>query len=302
MQIPAFPFWSMPMSRFPSSFPLVCVVALAGLCAQPVGAQDYGSGWLDVAQGMRQNMGQQEALRDRMRMANASNKAAQKRDVTRSRADAPRTRPSNDAQPADPATEGLFAQAAASVMRVARSKGPPPASDVSPARFQSSSRVRDRVVQRFVALLDQSDGLERDQIRAFLESGSLKRDFDAVLDKFGFDKHNLADVVSAYYIGMWEVGNGRYMSDQQARAVRAALAPALVRDTNLGALSQEQKQEAAETYTLLVMLAILNQQVLDKQGQASAAKVFREGVYKGVLRQGVDLRRLDVGTNGFVLR
>ena len=50
------------------------------------------------------------------------------------------------------------------------------------------------------------------------------------------------------------------------------------------------------------MLAILNQQVLDKQGQASAAKVFREGVYQGVLRQGVDLRRLDVGSNGFVLR
>ena len=84
MQIPAFPFWSMPMSRFPSSFPLVCVVALAGFCAQPVRAQDYGSGWLDVAQGMRQNMGQQEALRDRMRMANASNKAARKRDVTQS--------------------------------------------------------------------------------------------------------------------------------------------------------------------------------------------------------------------------
>jgi len=302
MQIPAFPFWSMPMSRLPSSFPLACVVALAGLCAQPVGAQDYGSGWLDVAQGMRQNMGQQEALRDRMRMANAGNKATQEKAVAQSRVAAPRTRSSHDAQPADPATEGLFAQAAASVMRVARTKAPPPTSDASAARFQSSSRVRDRVVQRFVALLDQSDGLEREQIRAFLESGSLKRDFDAVLDKFGFDKHNLADVVSAYYIGMWEVGNGRYMSDQQAKAVRNALAPALVRDTNLRTLSQVQKQEAAETYTLLVMLAILNQQVLDKQGQASAAKVFREGVYKGVLRQGVDLRRLDVGSNGFVLR
>ena len=35
-------------------------------------AQDYGSGWFGVAEGMRQNLGQQEALRDRMRISKAA--------------------------------------------------------------------------------------------------------------------------------------------------------------------------------------------------------------------------------------
>jgi hypothetical protein len=39
-------------------------------------AQDYGSGWSDVSEGSRQNLMQQEALRDRMRTSEAARRNA----------------------------------------------------------------------------------------------------------------------------------------------------------------------------------------------------------------------------------
>ena len=175
-------------------------------------------------------------------------------------------------------------------------------SSLAGAKFQPSSDVRQRVIERFVVLVDQGGDLEREKIHDFLSTGHLNRDFNGLLDRLGFDKHNLADVMSAYYIGMWEVSNGRYLRDDQARAVRNALAPEFVRNTNLVKLSSAQKQEAAETYTLLVMLAVFDYQILRKSNDAVATKAFQDTVYRGALRQGVDLRKLDIGERGFMLR
>jgi hypothetical protein len=264
-------------------------------------AQDYGSGWFGVAEGMRQNLGQQEALRDRMRMSKTVRPDSEKKTA--------KTKAANGAGAGTEehrvAPSGtLFVQAAERVMHSARGAAVAPGTDslLAAAKFQPSSEVRQRVIERFVALVDQGGDLEREKIRDFLSTGRLNRDFNGLLDRLGFDKHNLADVMSAYYVGMWEVSNGRYLHDDQAKAVRNALAPEFVRNTNLVKLTSAQKQEAAETYTLLVMLAVFDYQTLRKGNDAVAAKAFQDTVYRGALRQGVDLRKLDVGERGFVLR
>ena len=52
---------------------LLLILALLPCAAH---AQDYGSGWSDVSEGSRQNLMQQEALRDRMRTSEAARRDA----------------------------------------------------------------------------------------------------------------------------------------------------------------------------------------------------------------------------------
>ena len=255
----------------------------------PALAQDYGAGWFDVSRGIGQAFGQQEALRDRMRVTREADPAEAA------------TAPVADEQnPGDSDAEKTIFQQVADALRHAAGTSqarttPPEITAI--ARFKASPAVRERVARRFVTLLEQNNVDESGQIRALLASGSLSRDFDAVLDQFGFDKANLAHVITAYYIGMWEVANGQSLTAEQARAVCDGLAPVLVRETDIGALSEAQKQEVAESYTLLVMLAVLNQQVLGPQDMSA----FRQSVYRDVLRQGVNLYRLSVDEHGFSL-
>ncbi len=167
--------------------------------------------------------------------------------------------------------------------------------------FERSPQITRKVGERFAKSYEgkiQPELLEA--IMAELQSGMLQKKFERMMAGIGFDPHNLVDVMAAYYICIWQIANDDDVSDQQTAAIRDSVAPSLAAILEERKLDDAHKQEVAETHMLLITLFSSNLTRLEQGGDATALARYRDEVYRDVLRQGVDLRRLSVTERGFV--
>src|SRR3546814_307461 len=116
-------------------------------------------------------------------------------------------------------------------------------------RFHRTWKVEKDVRQRLLdsLLRTTSDPEDREQIEASVADGAIWREFDRTLGFVGYSSSNLADATTAYYVIAWQVVSGEQAIDHLAgiRVVRDSVALALLRDPEVAAMSDADKQEAA---------------------------------------------------------
>ena len=176
---------------------------------------------------------------------------------------------------------------------------PASAANLAALQFQPSSAVSTAVLDRIAR---QFGGRQPDSYRqALLREGMLAK-FDALLQQYGYDSHNVADAFTAYLVLSWEVVNNGSATQNRAGidAVRRHMQQALARDARFVAMPDAQKQEMAETFAYLAMIASSTRSALQRKGDPMGLAKLQDGVNGTARKMGVDLRNVKLTSQGFV--
>ena len=146
------------------------------------------------------------------------------------------------------------------------------------------------------------DPKQAPRIQSLMLSGVIWRDYDALLNRLGYSGRNVADVLTSYYIGSWEIVNQSVVTPDLWRAVRNQVARALSRSPEIMLMSDIEKQRSAETLGIVTAVTNANRQSLTIQGDQIGLLALQSAVYESLMTQGIDLKRLFVTGRGFIQR
>jgi hypothetical protein len=163
--------------------------------------------------------------------------------------------------------------------------GPAPAIDPDAARalhFTSTPAAHDSVLANVADFLAHGDRNAAPGIRGTLASSDVLAQFDGVLQQYGWNKDDLADVYAAYLVMSWEVINGGDATEHVPgiAAVRAKVRQALAANAKLRGLGDTDKQKAAETLAYLAVIASASQDTPAMVRDPASMAKLRAGVSK----------------------
>jgi len=197
------------------------------------------------------------------------------------------------------AVSGIFSRAAVgSVGRRPQAVPPAPHAGFTP----SASATRAAREKLATALADVQPATNRAMILRELNSGVLQAEFSRLLRSRRMTPHDMADVMTTFLVITWEVASGVDSRPFAAGygALRNALRAEMAVDPDWKALDSAQKQEAAETMTVLAMLALATRETLVLQEDAARQQQLRAQVRDAVQAFGIDLDQVQFTDAGFV--
>lgn len=150
--------------------------------------------------------------------------------------------------------------------------------------------------------LSQATGVDRDRLLGELNSGEIQSEHARLLRQFGMNPDNLGDVMAAYWIGMWEIVNGREPNGREVSAAYRQLQAIFVSNPQLASLSDADKQRTAETLGNMMMFGYIAYIQLKNSGDSAGLQQLQQDVYGFTKQQGLDLRALNLTDRGFVTR
>lgn len=136
-----------------------------------------------------------------------------------------------------------------------------------------------------------------------LNSGVVQAEFARQLRAARMTPHDMADVMTGFLVTTWEVASGKDAVPQVLgyNALRNALRAEMAADPAWKALSSAQKQDAAETMTVLAMLALATRESLALHKDQARQEQLRAGVRDAVQAvYGVDLSSVEFTQAGFI--
>ena len=177
--------------------------------------------------------------------------------------------------------------------------GPISAASLAALQFRPSSEVSAQVLDRIAR---QFGGHQPDTYRQALARDDMLAKFDTLLRQYGYDSHNVADAFTAYLVLSWEVVNNGSIGQNRAGidAVRHNMQRALARNPRFVAMPDAQKQEMAETFGYLAMIASATRSELQRKGDPASLARLQDGVNGTARKMGVDLRGIKLTPQGFV--
>ena len=181
----------------------------------------------------------------------------------------------------------------------ARRGNAPGQANLAALQFQPSAAVSQAVLDRIAR---QFGGRQPDTYRQALVREGMLAKFDALLAHYGYRNHDVADAFTAYLVLSWEVVNNGSIGANRAGidAVRHNMQQALARNPRFVAMPDAQKQEMAETFGYLAMIAASTRGELQRKGDSGSLAKLQDGVNGTARRMGVDLRAIELTPQGFV--
>jgi len=170
------------------------------------------------------------------------------------------------------------------------------------ASFRPTSDVTTEVNSRFIDMMSRGQPDKRDEIARALDSGAFLRTFDGLMSSYNFDSLNLADVMAAYYIVMWEVVHDQVPTRDEILGTRNQILSGLAGKPELARMANAQKQEAAETLKLLSAMALTSYEDFKRRGDLRGLSGFQNTIRSSTQRQGIDLAQLAITDRGFMPR
>lgn len=178
-----------------------------------------------------------------------------------------------------------------------------PAAAVEALAFERDAAVTAREREAFIAHLAKQPG-GAGPLEPAIRSGKLLREFDGLLQRYGYSPRNLGDVLAAHLVICWEIVSESDSNDQPAgqRAVRRQLAGALAAVPAIARMGDAEKQGQAERTAYLTMVAGSAYQELKRGGDPARLADLQRNVRASLLRSGIDLEQLVLTEGGLVAR
>lgn len=170
------------------------------------------------------------------------------------------------------------------------------------AAFRPTPEVTTQVNNRFIDMMSRGQPGKRDEMAQFIDNGALRQTFERLMAAYNLAPYNLADVIAAHYIVLWEVVHDQVPTPAEIRGTRGRIVFNLARKPQFRAMSSPQKQEAAETLKMLSALALTNYEDFKRRGDRRGLAGFQATVGNWTRRQGIDLAPLAITDHGFVRR
>lgn len=168
--------------------------------------------------------------------------------------------------------------------------------------YMANDSISRTLHQQIAGHMMRYDPKQAPRIQSLMLSGVIWRDYDALLNRLGYSGRNVADVLTSYYIGSWEIVNQSVVTPDRWRAVRNQIARSLSRSPEIMLMSDIEKQRSSETLGIVTAVTNANRQALTIQGDQIGLLALQSSVYESLMAQGIDLKRLFVTARGFALR
>jgi len=181
-----------------------------------------------------------------------------------------------------------------------RTPHPPATRSVNALTFRATASVTRVVNKRFIDWQAKNHPELRAELARGIKSGELQSYFRDILEGYGYQANNIADVSSAYYISLWRIVHGADPTPRQIAGVRRQMRSFMVDDIRLTALPDEQKQEICETFALHTALALQGYKQLVESGDTGLLGNFRRGLQSALAPQGPELAEMEISDAGFV--
>jgi hypothetical protein len=166
--------------------------------------------------------------------------------------------------------------------------------------YQPLDGISRTLRQQIATKVARADPGQAPQIRSALASDSIWQQFNQVMGDSGYDVRNIADVMASYYVAGWEIVNRKIVQPNFASAARMQIIWSLKRSPEIMFLSDAEKQRSAEALGIMTTVSTIGSRMLAQQNDPIGAVTLQEMVYQSFLQQGVDLKLLTLGRNGFI--
>jgi len=140
--------------------------------------------------------------------------------------------------------------------------------------------------------------------RRELQGRDMIGEFRAQMSPYGLRTDNLGDVATGYWIANWSIANQRTMpTADQVRAAQSQLSGALMRDARIAHTDDATRQRLSEALIYQTMFALDTREKLVRASNMTGQHTLADIIDRAVLAQGgVDIRRVQLSSNGFVMR
>jgi hypothetical protein len=168
--------------------------------------------------------------------------------------------------------------------------------------YRASPEVSARVRRQFADWMGQQAGAEGGRrIAEAMAQRDPVRNWAQIVGGDGLRPGDTADAMASYWILNWVMANGADNNRAQAQAVRDQVKPMIASNPGYARLNEAQRQEMSEI--LMLNFLIQHAAYIDamKRGdRATARRLGDAAVARFRNEMGVDLRRLELTSNGFV--
>jgi len=181
---------------------------------------------------------------------------------------------------------------------------PPPKASAASTTYAASPAVSQRVRRDFSGWVGQQAGPEAGRrVDAILRTGDPVKSWSGIVGGDGLRPGDLADALASYWVLNWVMANGGDSNRAQAQGVLRQVRD-LIGDTPAYArLDSAGRQAMAETLMLNFLLQhAAYTDALQRGDRALARRLGDAATARFQREMGLDLRRLDLTTAGFVRR
>jgi len=166
--------------------------------------------------------------------------------------------------------------------------------------YHVSLHNRSANLANFVSRIRKTDPTGAKQLETLFASTDVIGRMSQALAGYGLHSDNIADAYAVWWSNSWQVAHGdfRDMSRATAQAIRAQAVNTLVGIPMIGRMTDEAKQEFAET--LLVQAMLFSNFVDTHKGDRASMAKLATAVRRGAKAQGLDLDAMTLTDHGFV--
>ncbi|MFM2431278.1 MAG: hypothetical protein RLZZ511_2491 [Cyanobacteriota bacterium] len=167
-------------------------------------------------------------------------------------------------------------------------------------QFQVSPELRQSAIERYVKQTHPNDRAAQQALRQ-----DLNNLFQAVgpeLARYNLDANNLADAYTVYWINAWQGSRGLTGDPTAAQivAVREQVLRAFAATPAVMVTTDMEKQEMAEGF--LVQAGLIASAVEQAQNNPELMRSIKPAIRQGAMTVGLDLDRMELTDEGFVLQ
>ena len=167
--------------------------------------------------------------------------------------------------------------------------------------FIRSEHLSQSIQNNFISTIANEQPASKTKLEKIFEGNKLRSEFDRLLESYGYSAQNLADIMTAYLVISWQVVNGRDYNDKKGfDSVRKMLRGNLLSGTYLQTATDSDKQTISETFGYQAMLTMKTYRTLAAGNKKDQLDQFKNIVYTNLKESGLDLRNVELTSNGFI--
>jgi len=180
-------------------------------------------------------------------------------------------------------------------------KGTPLVTSTSNLNFISSTKVHDKVLELIATIAANGDKHKIKSAAETIKNANFMGQFEHLLQPYGFSRHNMPDVFTAFIILSWQAINGEDVGQYREgiKVFRKQIHEAMDYNNKLSEFTNNQKQEISEILSYMaIFFTYVNQDQLKKGNTASLAAT-RQNIRQAVIRvSGIDLTKYTFNNKG----
>lgn len=202
-------------------------------------------------------------------------------------------------------TKGAIERGMPSRAEKTKTNNYPISSPATALNFSASGQVHTKVVRELAIMMANGDQTKIQSNADMLVNRELLNKFDQLLKQYGFNSHNLADVVCAFTILSWQAATGGDAAKYPAGIgiFRRNMLTSLGNNADVRNFNEAQRQELGETIAYIaILITLANQDPATRNNEQALAQLRQNAQAAALKFTGMDVTQYTLTQQGFILK